>query len=86
MSETIEIIPGVTLHILPGDKFKTTSVGIYFYRPLDNKANVTRAALIPLVLRRGSKKYPTARAIASALEEFYGAALGVSVMVLHQSV
>lgn len=80
MSETIEIIPGVTLHILPGDKFKTTSVGIYFYRPLDNKTNVTRAALIPLVLRRGSKKYPTARAIASALEEFYGAALGVSVM------
>lgn len=80
MSEIIEITPGVALHILPGDKFKTTNVGIYFYRPLDNKQNVTRAALIPLVLRRGCRKYPTARAIASALEEFYGAALGVSVM------
>ena len=80
MSEMIQITPGVTLHVLPGDKFKTTSIGVYFCRPLDNKPNVTRAALIPLVLRRGSKKYPSARAIATALEEYYGAALGVSVL------
>jgi len=63
---------GVRARLLKSDKFKTNIVGVFLSTEL-NKENVTKNALIPAVLRRGSKKYPTMRDISIELENLYGA-------------
>jgi predicted Zn-dependent peptidase len=63
---------GVRARLLKSDKFKTNIIGIFFSTEL-NKENVTKNALIPAILRRGTKKYPTMRDISIELENLYGA-------------
>jgi predicted Zn-dependent peptidase len=63
---------GVRARLLKSDKFKTNIVGVFFSTEL-NKENVTKNALVPAVLRRGTKKYPTMRDISIELENLYGA-------------
>ncbi|MBE5812404.1 MAG: insulinase family protein [Clostridiales bacterium] len=63
---------GVRARLLKSDKFKTNIVGVFFSTELD-KENVTKNALIPAVLRRGTNKYPTMRHISIELENLYGA-------------
>lgn len=67
-----EIKEGINLHIIQSNKFKTNLISIFFTLPLQ-KENVTKEALISAILRRGSKKYQTAKQISIALEEMYGA-------------
>lgn len=68
----MKIKNGVRARLLRSDKFKTNIVGVFFSTEL-NKENVTKNALIPAILRRGSKKYPTMRDISIELENLYGA-------------
>ena len=63
---------GVRARLLRSDKFKTNIVGVFFSTEL-NKDNVTKNALVPAILRRGSVKYPTMREISIELEGLYGA-------------
>jgi len=63
---------GVRARLLKSNKFKTNIVGVFFSTEL-NKDNVTKNALIPAILRRGSVKYPTMRDISIELENLYGA-------------
>lgn len=63
---------GIEFYRIPADKFKTFTFSVYFCDSL-NKERVSYNALIPFVLRRGSKEYPTSKKITEKLQELYGA-------------
>jgi hypothetical protein len=66
-----ELMPGVKLTAVQTDKFKTCLLAISFLEPL-SKETAAANALIPAVLRRGSKKHPDMTSMAAALDELYG--------------
>lgn len=70
--KNIEIKKGINLHIIKTNKFKTNLLAVFLSTPL-SRENVTKNALIPAVLRRGSKTKPSQDEISIALEEMYGA-------------
>ena len=59
--EIIKIFDGINLHFVNTDKFKTDLIATFFITEL-NMENVTKNALIPAVLRRGTeaRKAPVA--------------------------
>lgn len=65
---------GIDLHLIKAEKFKTNLLSLYIKIPI-NKENATMAALLPMVLRRGTVKYPSLSALAKHCEELYGASL-----------
>lgn len=75
--KTIELFDGINLHILKTDKFKTNLLAVFMLTEL-NRENVTKNALIPAVLRRGTNKLSTMKDIAIKLEEMYGSVLDAS--------
>lgn len=75
-SERIEIANGIGLNLIKADKFKSSLLTYYFIRPLSEE-EVTKNALLPLVLKRGSKEYETNLKIQRELEENYGAKLSI---------
>ena len=68
----INIKKGIDLHLIETNKFKTNLLAVFLTTPLQ-KETVTKNALIPAVLRRGSQKMKTQDEISIALEEMYGA-------------
>lgn len=54
------------------NKFKTNEIGVFLTLPLDSKT-ITKNALIPQVLRRGTNNYKTQYELGKKLEEMYGA-------------
>lgn len=70
----IEIKKGIKLHTIKTEKFKTNLIAIMLTTKL-NRENVTKNALIPAVLRRGTKNLTTQEEINKKLEEMYGASL-----------
>jgi predicted Zn-dependent peptidase len=77
-SERIEIGNAIGLNLIKADKFKSSLLSYYFMRPL-TKNEVTKNALLPLVLKRGTKEYDTNLKIQRELEENYGAKLSMGV-------
>ncbi len=78
MVESIALMPGVTLHWAPVERFKQSAVSIQFVRPM-NRQEASLNALLPSVLLRGSQEHPDLRSITLRLDDLYGAA--VSAMV-----
>ena len=70
--KNIEIKKGINLHVIKTNKFKTNLLAAFLSTPLA-KENVTKNALIPAILRRGSRNMPLQEKISIALEEMYGA-------------
>ena len=70
----IEIKKGIKLNVIQTNKFKTNLIAIILTTKLDRE-NVTKNALIPAVLRRGTKTLKTQEEINKNLEEMYGASL-----------
>lgn len=68
----IEIKKGIKLHTIQTNKFKTNLFAIFLTTPL-KRENVTKNAIIPAILRRGTKNMPTTKKINQKLEEMYGA-------------
>lgn len=68
----LELKPGIKAHLIKTELFKTNLISIIITTPLKRKT-ITKNALIPFLLKRGSKKYPTHEDIALRLEELYGA-------------
>lgn len=62
----------MNVHVLTTDKFKTNTIVVNIERPLTEEA-VTKTALLPQVLRRGTKTYPTLKQIKEHLDDLYGA-------------
>ena len=69
---------GVTLHPINTKKFKTSLVSVYFQRPLTHE-EVTKNALISMVLPRGTKTLKTSKEIAKYMENLYGTSIGCDV-------
>ena len=76
--KTINLHNGVDLHIIDAPKFKTNLMSVYINIPLERET-VTKAALLPSVLKRGCTKYPTIKELSHRLDELYGATLGTLV-------
>ncbi len=68
----IKLKEGINLHIINTNKFKTNLLAVFLTTPL-NRENVTKNALIPMILRRGSSKLTNLEEISNKLDEMYGA-------------
>lgn len=66
------IKPGVCLHTIQTDKFKTNLFAIMLTTPI-SKQNATKNALVSLILRRGTKNMQSQDEISKKLEDMYGA-------------
>ncbi|MEK8130166.1 pitrilysin family protein [Paenibacillus filicis] len=71
-------VRGIRVHVLPTDQFKTFAISAYVGRPLQEDT-VTPTALIPFVLRRGSKSFPETKQFRERLDDLYGAGFGFDV-------
>jgi predicted Zn-dependent peptidase len=71
-------VNGLRIHVLPTDRFKTYAVSLFIGHPLAEQT-VTANALIPFVLRRGSRQYPETKQFREKLDELYGAGFGFDV-------
>ena len=60
-------------------KFKTTTFCLFMHQSL-RKETATKTALLPFVLRRGTRTFPTARELNLYLEGLYGADMGGDVI------
>lgn len=78
VEEIISEENGVTLHYLPTEKYKTTTIAVRFKGRL-SEDTVSARALIPYVLQAGCEKYETNAKIRQQLENLYGAMLSVDV-------
>lgn len=65
-------IGNMRLHVLQTNRFKTFSLALYAGVPL-SEATVTRFALLPFVLRRGTERFPETVAFREHLDAMYGA-------------
>ena len=69
-----EIKEGIKVHFIQTNKFKTNLFAIFLSVPLERKS-ITQNALIPAVLRMGTKRLKTQEDISIELENMYGATL-----------
>lgn len=67
-----EIKKGITAHVIKTNKFKTDLVAVFLTTKL-TREDVTKNALVPMLLRRGSKSLENMEEINKELEEMYGA-------------
>ena len=67
-----EIKKGINLHLIKANNFKTDLISVFITTPL-TRENVTKNAIIPMILRKGSKNLENIEEINKALEEMYGA-------------
>lgn len=69
---------GLNLYVLPTVKFKTIMLKVFWQQNLDEAATLN--ALLPMVLRRGTRNHPTSQGFNQYLEELYGADFDARVM------
>ncbi|MBR3133794.1 MAG: insulinase family protein [Clostridia bacterium] len=62
----------IKVHLIKNDKYKTDLLALFLTVPLQRE-NITKNALIPIVLKRGCNKLKTQNEINEKLEEMYGA-------------
>lgn len=74
----IKLGNGMNLNLIFTDKFKSNLLSYYIIRPL-NREEVTKNALLPLVLKRGNEKLNTTLEVEQSLDEMYGANLSLTV-------
>ena len=76
--EIIRINEKVFVHLINTNKFKSNVIAAFLLTDL-NKNDVTMNALIPAVLRRGTKNLKTMKEMSIKLENMYGAVFDTSV-------
>ncbi|MBR5154904.1 MAG: insulinase family protein [Clostridia bacterium] len=74
-----KITEGVNLRLLKTEKFKTNCISLYIHLPLVRE-NVTFAALLPRVLKRGTERYPSLSELSKRTEELYGAYVSAGIV------
>ncbi|TZE81941.1 EF-P 5-aminopentanol modification-associated protein YfmF [Calorimonas adulescens] len=77
MDNAVNINDNFTLIIDRASHFKTITLNLYIMEQLGE--NVTKFALLPLVLKHGSRNLPTLRDIESRLDNMYGALFNIDV-------
>lgn len=67
------------LHILSTDKFKTTTIVLMIQQPL-SEATVTKTALLSMVMKRATARFPETKLLREQLDFLYGAIFDVDVL------
>ncbi len=70
----IMLAPSVEAMYIDSGRFKTNLISVNLYLPLAADT-VSENAILPFLLRRASKEYPTMRELGNKLNELYGAEL-----------
>ena len=78
MTQTLTLLPGITLHCFRDDRFKQNLLTLQLVRPVKRPENAMNA-LIPDVLLRGCRTAPDLRSITLRLDDLYGASVGALV-------
>lgn len=65
---------GTTYHLVPTEKFKTTTVLVTFSAPLEEKT-LTSRAILPYIMEKSTAAYPSMKALREPLETLYDAGL-----------
>ncbi len=73
-----ELKKGIKLHTIETSKFKTNLIAVMMTTKLE-KETVTKNAIIPAIVRRGTVNMPTQEEINKQLEEMYGASFDCGV-------
>lgn len=73
-AEEVQLINNLHVHLIPSKKFKTITAELYMNGALD-RGTVTRRALLPLVLRKGTADDPDEALLQEKLDDLYGAVL-----------
>ena len=76
--ETLELKDGIKAHLICTDKYKTDIACIILTTEL-KRESVTKNALIPFMLKRGTQKYPSQYKINVELDNMYGASFNCGV-------
>lgn len=74
IQEKIEQENGLNLHFIQSDKYKTITLVAKLRAPLE-KETITKRALLPYILKQGTKSYPTRSELQLKLDDLYGAVL-----------
>ena len=75
---TVELKQGIKAHFINTDKYKTDLSCIILTVPLKREI-VTKNALIPFLLRRGTEKLPSQYEINKEMENMYGASFNLGI-------
>lgn len=75
---TVELKQGIKVHFINTDKYKTDLSCIILTVPLKREI-VTKNALIPFLLRRGTEKLPSQYEINKEMENMYGASFNCGI-------
>ena len=78
MTDTLDLMPGVTLRTYPDRRFKQGCLTFQIVRPM-RAEEAAMNALLPAVLLRGTEKHQDLRDITLRLDELYGASVGALV-------
>ena len=73
-----ELLPGVRLTAVHTNKFKSNLLSLSLMAPLAAETAAANA-LLPYVLRRGTRSHPDMEALSAALDELYGGSIEPSV-------
>ncbi len=68
------IAPGVTLCAVENTRFKTSVFSMTLLAPM-RAETTTENALLPAILRRGTRRYPNQKSLSAALDACYGASI-----------
>lgn len=74
-----EILTGVYFNHLPVDTFKMSHLSVYLTVPLRKESATSRLALLPHVLKSGTKSYPSPPDLVRRQEELYSADLSCGI-------
>ncbi|MBQ8299941.1 MAG: insulinase family protein [Clostridia bacterium] len=75
--QVIKLNEKIFIHLMKTDKFKSNVIAAFLLTDLDSET-VTKNALIPAVLRRGTAKLQTMKDISIKMDEMYGALFDAS--------
>ena len=73
----IQVKENAFIHVMKTEKFKTNFIASFVLVDL-NREEITKNALIPAVLKRGTTKMPTMKVISDAMDDLYGAIFDAS--------
>jgi predicted Zn-dependent peptidase len=72
-------VNGINVHILPTSKFKTTTIVVMIQQELSEEY-VTKTALLAMVMKRATERFPDTKQLREHLDFLYGAIFDVDVV------
>jgi predicted Zn-dependent peptidase len=77
--ENYRISENIDYHFIQTDKFKTFTVCVLFRQKITRK-DVTKNALLPMVIKRGTFAYPSIKYLSRAVDSLFGASFDVNIV------